>query len=372
MEPPTATAVQDSGQSAGVSALPERMLAHRLTAWGAPPSWATVPVPRPGPGQVLVRVLAVGLCHSDLHVVDARPGVMAFEPPFTLGHEVAGEVAAVGAGVVAWRPGDRVAVHGVWGCGRCRHCLNGRENYCLDRGPAVGGGLGADGGLAAYQLVPAERFLVAADGLPPAVVAPLTDAGLTSYHAVTRSLPRLHPGATAVVIGVGGLGHLAIQLLRASGAVTVVAVDTRQSARDLARRHGAVEVSAGGDDAVATLRRLGGADLVLDFVGAPATVALGVAVLRADGELTVVGGAGGELVVGKHVGLPPGVRVSLPFWGTRAELHAVLELARHGRLQPEVTTFAASDVEAAYSAMRAGAVLGRAVVEGLDSVLELN
>ncbi len=142
------------------------MRAVQLTAWQSEPEVRDVPVPRPGPGELLLRVDAVGLCHSDLHVMDCAPGTLPYALPMTLGHEVAGTVVEVGDGVAAsWL--DRLAVvHGVWSCGTCHNCRRGQENHCLHLEGRVGCGLGKPGGLAEYVLVPSERQLVVADGIP--------------------------------------------------------------------------------------------------------------------------------------------------------------------------------------------------------------
>jgi propanol-preferring alcohol dehydrogenase len=360
--------------------MPETMPAFRLNAWQVAPRMTRVPVPVPAAGELLIRVTATGICHSDLHVMSAQPGVMRFEPPFTLGHEVAGTVARVAAGVTGFAPGDAVVVHGVWACGECRPCLSGRENYCARDRPAVGCGLGRDGGLAPFMVVPSQRYLVGAAGLAPHLAAPLTDAGLTSLHALNRSRSRLGVDAVVAVIGIGGLGHLAIQLLRALTTATVVAVDPRAAARDLGLRCGATEVHGDADQALDAVGRHSagrGADLVLDFVGAQPTVGLAARLVAPDGDLTIVGGAGGEIKVGKHLGLPAGCRISMPFWGTRAELADVVALARRGLVVPEVEQFGFVDVSTAYERLRAATILGRAVVlpgtePGLDDKTELS
>jgi propanol-preferring alcohol dehydrogenase len=242
------------------------MQALQLTGWGKEPELVLVPVPEPGPGELLLRVDAAGLCHSDLHVMDS-PGTLPYALPFTLGHEVAGTVVDVGSDVSTEWVDERVAVHGVWSCGECRRCLVGRENYCLRLTGPVGGGLGYDGGLAEFMLVPSERFLVKADGVPAEQLAPLTDAGLTAYHGVHSNLDTLADDGVALVIGVGGLGHLAIQVLRALSKASVVVVDPREAARSLALRHGAATAVPSLDETEA------GVDLVLDFVGSHDTLA---------------------------------------------------------------------------------------------------
>jgi propanol-preferring alcohol dehydrogenase len=338
-----------------------------MTGWGQDPEMREVPTPSPGPGEVLVRVGAAGVCHSDLHVLYEFPaGAMPWTPPFTLGHENAGWVAELGAGVRDVEVGQPVAVYGPWGCGRCAACVAGRENYCRTghTGDPVAG-LGRDGGMAEHLLVPAARHLVPLpDGLTPRQAAPLTDAGLTPLHAVQRVRDQLVPGSTAVVVGAGGLGHLAVQVLRATTAAQVVAVDPRAAARELATASGADVVLAPGPDTAAAIRDLTaghGADAVLDMVGTDATLGTAGAAVRVDGSIVVVGLGGGALPV-SLLGLPMGIRVSTSYWGTRPDLLQVLALAARGDLVAEVTTWPLDRALDAYAALRAGTVTGRAVV----------
>src|SRR5918997_2958862 len=197
------------------------MQALQLTAWKSPPEMREVPDPEPAAGQVVVQVAAAGACHSDLHLIhDFEPGMMPYQLPFTLGHENTGRVAAVGAGVEHLEVGEPVAVYRAGGCGRGWRCHQGAGNYC-ERAAELGGsggGLGFDGGMSPYMLVPQARWLVPLGDLDPVEAAPLTDAGLTPYHAIKRSLHLLNAGSPAVVIGAGGLGHLAIQKLKGSSA----------------------------------------------------------------------------------------------------------------------------------------------------------
>jgi len=347
-----------------MTGIPSTMRALRLLAWGAPPELVEVPVPVPRGTELLLRVDAAGLCHSDLHIMDAPAGALPYELPFTLGHEVVGTVVATGDDVEAGWLGRRTAVHGVWSCGRCRQCHRGRENYCFSLTGPIGGGIGRDGGLADYMLVPAARHLVPADGIDPLTVAPLTDAGLTAQHALDTHRELL-PGATVVVIGVGGLGHLALQLLTAHDPACVVAVEPRAAGRRLAMKLGADAVVPAVADAAAWLDGCGGgngADLVFDFVGTQDTIADGADLLAPGGRLVVVGSAGGRLEVGKSAGLERGWGVSAPFWGTCRDLAAVVSLAEAGRIRAEVETYRLGEALAAYDCLRAGRVHGRAVV----------
>jgi propanol-preferring alcohol dehydrogenase len=343
------------------------MKALRLTEWKSEAELVEVPDPSPGPGQVVIRVGGAGACHSDLHLMhDFEPGLLPWGPPFTLGHENAGWVAALGAGVDGFAEGDPVAVYGPWGCGRCRHCMLGMENYCQrpDLLGAPGGGLGFDGGMAPYMLVPEARWLMPLGDLDPVVAAPLTDAGLTPYHAVKRSLPKLVPGSTAVAIGVGGLGHLGVQFLAALSPATVIAVDQRREALDLAAKLGAHHTVRSGPDAAAEISELtkgAGAEVVIDFVGVEATLQLAAATARAMGDLTIVGIGGGSLTVG-FFAVQYEVSVATTYWGSRPELVEVLALAEAGRVHSQATTYPLEQGPDAYRALAAGTVEGRAVI----------
>jgi propanol-preferring alcohol dehydrogenase len=336
--------------------------ALQLVRWQAQPELREVPVPEPGPGEVLVRIRAAGLCHSDLHIMEWPEGTMPWSVPFTLGHESAGEVAALGPGAAGLAEGDPVLVYASWGCGLCRDCLLGSENRCVERPARPGGGIGLDGGLAEYLLVPSPRLLVRADGLDAAAAAPLADAALTPYHAIKTSLSLLHPGSSVVVIGVGGLGHVAVQILRALSPARIVAVDLRERARELAREAGAdAALDAAGLDP-AELRAAagpGGATLVLDFVGADSTLALAAAVVGTGGHVTLIGLGGGTFPM--RSGLPLEWSVSRISNGTIPELHEVVELARRGTIRLEVERFALDDALEAYRRLHDGEIVGRAV-----------
>ncbi|KAA9151004.1 NAD(P)-dependent alcohol dehydrogenase [Amycolatopsis acidicola] len=320
-----------------------------------------IPAPSPGPGQVRLAVSAAGVCHSDLHVIDEGAGA-AWELPFTLGHEICGVVEETGTEIEV---GTQVVVHAPLGCGVCRRCRAGATNYCDRRRelPAAGIGLGVDGGMAESIVVDA-RAVVPAPGLDPCLAATLTDAGLTSYHAL-KSLRGAETGALIVVIGVGGLGHLALQIARELFDARVVAVDTRPDALALAERLGAVAVARDGKEALAAVRRLSegwGADAVLDFAGVPATTAFGPELLRTAGELVLVGSGGGSIEVTKAANLPQGMRISLPFWGSRPELEEVIALAARGSLRVETTTAPLGEATQALERLHRGAVVGRSVL----------
>jgi len=342
------------------------MKAYQLTAWQSPAEMRDVTVPEPGPGEVLVKVGGAGACHSDLHLMEWPEGTMDFGLPFTLGHENAGWVEALGAGVEGLEVGEAVSVYGPWGCGRCRACRLSAENYCERQAEigAFGGGLGLDGGMAEYMLVPRSRLLLSLGELDPRDAAPLSDAALTPYHAIKRSLHLLVPGSTAVVIGVGGLGHMAVQILRALCPAQVIAVDTSAEKLALAREVGADETLEPGEGAAERIRELThgrGAELVLDDVGADDTLALAGEITRFEAHLTVVGLAGGKLQFA-FGSLPFESQLTIPYWGTAVELMEVLDLARAGKIQAHVERFPLERVADAYASMREGTLSGRAVI----------
>jgi propanol-preferring alcohol dehydrogenase len=341
------------------------MRAFQLVRAQEPPELREVPVPEPGPGQVVVKIGGAGACHSDLHIMENPSPGGGTRLPFTLGHENAGWVETAGPGVTGFAPGDPVIVYGPWGCGVCANCREGRENYCQEARHQAGGLSGYDGGMADYMLVPAARFLVPLGDLDPREAAPLSDAGLTSYHAVKRSLHLLGPGSTAVVIGAGGLGQMAIQILRAlSAATTVVAVDTAADKLETARRMGADEALLSGDQAVARIKdmtRQQGAELVLDMVGVDPTLRTAAQVARALGHVTIVGIGGGALPV-NFLSPPHECSVAAPYWGYIPELMEVITLARQRKITMLVEHFPLDRAAEAYRLLHEGRLKGRAVI----------
>jgi propanol-preferring alcohol dehydrogenase len=349
------------------------MQAFQLVEPLKPAELREVPVPEPGPGQVLVKVGGAGACHSDLHIMEAppdgRPSLDLMDPsrlPFTLGHENAGWVEKLGPGATGFAPGDPVIVYGPWGCGICANCRVGMENYCESSGGLLGGGLGGnDGGMAPYLLVPGTRFLIPLGSLDPREAAPLSDAALSSYHAVKRSLHLLGPGSTTVVIGAGGLGQMAIQILRAlSSATTVVAVDTAADKLTTAKRMGADEALLSGDEAVTRIKdmtRGRGAQLVLDMVGVNSTLRMAAQVARVRGHLTIVGLGGGALPV-NFFSPPHECSVASPYWGFITELMEVVSLAQARKIQMLVEYFPLERAGEAYRLLHDGKIQGRAVI----------
>jgi propanol-preferring alcohol dehydrogenase len=343
-----------------------KMKAYRILQWQQPPQLVEVPIPEPGPGQVLLKMGGAGACHSDLHLMEWSPEEEGArdKPGFTLGHENAGWVARLGQGVRGCKEGDAVVVNAAWGCGTCGNCRRGCDNYCECKDSPRSGGLGLDGGMAEYLLVPSARWLVPLRKLDPRDAAPLTDATATSYHAVKRALPLLVPGATVVVIGVGGLGQFAVQLLRVLCAATIIAVDTSSAKLAIARELGADHRLLVTDNPAAQIRDLTGglgAEAVLDFVGADATLALAAEVGRVGGQVTMIGLAGGHypLTLGK---VPLGSNFAIIMGSSISELTEVVALAEAGRIQLRTERFPLERAAEAYARMKANQLQGRAVI----------
>jgi propanol-preferring alcohol dehydrogenase len=261
------------------------MRAVRLTRIGAPVEMQEIPVPVIGDRDILVRVRAAGICHSDAHYRSGRSPVRPL--PMTLGHEVAGTVHGIGAKVTGLKPGDRVCLHYNVTCGSCHDCSTGNEQFC-----SAGLMLGhfTDGGWAEYVSIPARNALPLPDEIPFEQGATLMCASATSFHALRKS--RLRAGERAAVFGVGGLGLSAVQLARAFGALEVFAVDINEEKLALAGLYGAVGVDARLADPVEEIRRLTrgrGVDVALELIGTSRTMQQAVRCLAPMGRAVLVG-----------------------------------------------------------------------------------
>lgn len=347
------------------------MLAYQFTAYEQDFELREVPTPRPGPGETLIRVAGAGVCHSDLYLCDwPRSSLPSYGLPFTVGHEITGWVEESGPSGANLEVGTPVAVYGAWGCDECPQCAAQHENYCENAAQVVASGpgrpgLGRDGGIAEFFLAPQSRHLVPLPaGLDPVEAAPLTDAGLTTYHAIKQQLDRLHPGTTAVVIGIGGLGSLAVQILRALTAARVVAVDIAPDRLEAARRQGAHHALLADGKATGAIREATGgcgADLVLDIVGTDDSLSLAVSVTAIRGHITVVGIGPGSFPMG-YVHVPRGMSASTVFWGAIPDLAEVVTLAGAGAIRSDTERFSMQEAPLAYRKLREGSLQGRAVI----------
>ncbi|MCX4095858.1 NAD(P)-dependent alcohol dehydrogenase [Nocardia sp. alder85J] len=328
-----------------------------------------VPVPEIGPGDLLLRVGAVGICHSDSYVLSLPFRLR--EDPLTMGHEIAGTVEAVGSGVTGRSPGERGLVYLCWSCGECRECLRGNENVCLAAGRTAMPpcpGLGPDGGMAEFVRIPANSFVPIGD-LDFVGAAPLADAAMTPYHAIAGARDQLYPGATAVAIGIGGLGHLAVQILKAVADIRVIAVDIAADKLELATACGAdLGLTAGPDTAARILELTGGrgAEAVFDFVGTEPTARLATESVAPNGAYRIVGLGGGALGLDAGPaggpGLPWGATVRKSYGGTSSDLRASVVLAQAGRIHVEVEQFPLESGPAAFERLDRGDIRGRAVL----------
>jgi alcohol dehydrogenase, propanol-preferring len=312
-----------------------------------------VPVPDPGPGEVLVKVAGAGLCHSDCMI---RHSPHVYKPEgggFTLGHETAGWVEAVGPGVRKVVPGQAVVVHAEYGCGECSTCLGGNQRYCPAIKPKGGAGLGFDGGLAEFICAPSHAIVALPDGVDPVDAGPLDDAGLTPYHAIRTSMPWLEAGSLTTVIGIGGLGHLAIQILKAVSPTTIVAVEPNADRRKFALELGADLAIDPEDDAAAQIHSRGGASLVLDLVGIDSTLALGAASVARQGKLMCVGAGLGSVPFGL-IHVPWEVVCQNTYSGEAWELEQLLQLAAAGKVHVEASHITLDEVADAYDVLDRG------------------
>lgn len=329
-----------------------------------------IPDPVLTEGQVLLEVAAAGICHSDVRIVNRT--VPTLPLPLTLGHETAAKVIDPN-GAPGFVEGEYVLVAGIWGCGTCRPCRLGRPNACETWARSlpipIGPGLGFPGGMAEYMVAP-HQALVSLGDLDPVAAAPLADAAVTPAHAVSLARDLLTPDATVVVIGIGGLGHMALQILRATTATRIVAVDADLDRVQTAAQYGADVALASGEDTAARILELTdglGAHVVIDIVGVDATLKTAVEAVRTYGAILMVGLGGGSLPMtaggtNRHDGPPWGVRVVRPYGATVADVLDVIALARAGRIRAEVETHDLLDAPSVLRRLEQGLVPGRAVL----------
>jgi NAD+-dependent secondary alcohol dehydrogenase Adh1 len=338
------------------------MRAALLSGYHRPLELVDRPEPEPvSPRDVVVRVGAAGVCATDLHAIEGLMEPAGVRLPLVLGHENAGWVHAVGDDVTAASVGDAVLVYPAYSCGLCVPCRRGLDVHC-ERHQFTG--LTRDGGFSEFVLVDERSLIPLPDGVEPVDVAPHADAGITAYHAVKKLVPRLVPGTTAAVIGVGGVGHVALQLVRVLGSGSVVAVDTDERRRRLARELGADEVVGEQEDVVGAVRELtggAGADVVLDFVGTDATHAAGTAMLARRGLYSVVG-YGGTVSVPSIALVSGESEIAGNLVGSWIDLWELLQLHARGLVELRSQTHRLEEVNDVLDRLRAGDVTGRAVL----------
>lgn len=342
------------------------MKAVRLFEFDTAPRVEEVPEPEiSGPMDVIVKVAGAGVCRTDLHLVEGvfRDG-MADKMPFTLGHENAGWIEEVGSGVPNLSKGEPVILHPQPSCGLCRNCRVGNDMHCTG-GSFFPGFDGTDGGYAEYLKTNVRSVIKLAPGTDPASLAPFADAGITAYHAVKKLLPTIVPGTVAVVLGVGGLGHFGIQILKALSCARVVALDMRPERLDFARRLGADEAfhSAldGGVSAIRDVTDGVGADIVFDFVGEHGTPDLAMTMLRRGGTYSQIG-YGGTLSLNTVDLLLGEFTVVGNIVGTYTDLAELMELNHQGKVRITAQQFPLEDAADVLHELDAGRIEGRAVL----------
>ena len=334
------------------------MRAVRFSGPGRPVAVEEVEEPRIGPDDVLIDVAAAGVCGTELHFLDGL--LSPARTPVTLGHEVAGVVAGVGADVAGVRTGDRVAVHYLHACHRCRSCRAGNDHLC--DAPLGFLAFVTDGGFADRIAVPASAVVPVPEELDLSVAATLCCSATTALHAV--DVAGVQPGAAAVVYGAGGVGLAMVQVLREAGA-RPIAVARNPERLALAREFGAVTVDATSDDVVAGIRKAtdgAGADVVFELVGTRETGAAALASLGKGGTLVYVGYSFDTVEITPLSLVLPEQRIVTSVGNRRSELVAALDLAARGRLRTSVTEYPLEQASTALADLRAGRVVGRAVL----------
>lgn len=339
------------------------MKAVRLHKYEARPVVEEVPDPEVvKPFDVVVRIGGAGLCRTDLHIVEGQWAAKTeVGLPYTLGHENAGWVHAVGSAVEHLQVGDAVILHPIVTCGFCRACRAGDDVHCEAQSFP---GIDTDGGMAELIKTSARSVVKLAEGVEPASVAALADAGLTAYHAVKKAVPLLYPGSTCVVMGAGGLGHIGIQCLRAMSATRIVVLDRNEDALELTRDWGADEavlVDGSHVDRVLELTGGRGAEVVLDFV------AEGGAEQEA---WAMTGRAGSDFVIGYGgtVQMPAIDVISTErnvvgnLVGSYNDLAELMALAAAGRVEMLTRTYPLDAVNDAMDDLEAGRLRGRGIL----------
>ncbi|HZF80984.1 MAG TPA: alcohol dehydrogenase [Rubrivivax sp.] len=347
------------------------MLSWQIEEFGKPLAQAIRDTPQPQGSEVLLRVGACGVCHSDVHLhdgyfllgdnqrLDLSRGIA---PPRTLGHEIVGSVVAFGPDAQGVAVGDTRVVFPWIGCGRCGLCQSGNEHLC---NAPQGLGVQRDGGFADHVLVPHPRYLLSFDPLPPEQACTLACAGLTAYSAL-RKAGSLGAAARLLIIGAGGVGLSGIRLARKLFEHPLIVAEIDLTKWDLARDAGAGDViDPSAPDAVKSLMKAtgGGVAVAIDFVGAAATFAFGLATLRKAGKLVSVGLFGGGTQVMPALVALKALNICGSYVGSLQEMHELLAIARAGTLPPlPVTTQPLANVTQVLADLKAGQVRGRSVL----------
>lgn len=349
------------------------MKAYQITSWGGPLEENEVAMPEPKGHEVLVKITACGICHSDIHIWDGYfdlgggnkidlPNQRGLKLPFTLGHEPVGEVVAIGDQVQQANIGQHAVVYPWIGCGSCHHCTDGEELLCAAPRTV---GTRIPGGYAEYLLVPHEKYIVSHDGVPKEVAATAACSGITAYSAL-KKLREYGSDATILLIGAGGVGLSGVGMAKAVTGAHIVVADMDPAKRTIALEHGADEVIDNTDpNAITALieKTQGGVQGVVDFVGAPATTKFGFSVLAKGGKHVVVGLYGGSVELSTPL-FPLKVNtIQGSYVGTKQDLVELLDLIRQGKVKTvPVEPRHLSEAPQAIQDLRDGKAKGRYVL----------
>ena len=316
------------------------------------------------PLDVIVKIGAAGVCRTDLHILEGQWEEKAgVKLPYTIGHENAGWIHAIGDAVTGLAVGDAVILHPLVTCGLCRSCRFGDDVHCEN---STFPGINVDGGYAEYMKTTARSVIKLDSKLQPADVAALADAGLTAYHAVAKAARVLRPGENVVMIGAGGLGHIGIQVMKAISGATLIVIDRNADALALAKKLGADHiVQAGNDEAMVkeVLELTGGkgGEAVIDFVAEGGSTSTGVKMLRRAGNYYVVG-------YGENINIPTIDIVSTEInfignlVGSYNDLAELMTLASQGKVVLHTTKYKLDDFQKAIDDLSGGRVRGRAIL----------
>jgi propanol-preferring alcohol dehydrogenase len=338
------------------------MKAAVLHAFAEPLSIEEAPMPSPGVGEVLIKVIACGVCHSDLHLAGGEWDMLRpiTKLPLVLGHEVAGTIAALGEGVSGFAIGDRVGVPWLhYTCGECESCLAGRETLCSKQQVT---GCTVDGGFAEFLTAKASHTAKLPDNLSFEQAAPLLCAGLTVHNAIKTA--GVNAGQKVAIFGIGGLGHLAVQLAKVRGA-EVIAVDVADDKLQLARDCGAdATINAAASQAHKEIKKAtgGGAHVVMVTSGSRAAYETALRSLRKGGTLSIVGMAPEPVPLSTVAMVSGEYRIVASAVGTRQDLREVLRLAAEGKVKCRIETRAFAEVDTVLSEMKDGRIVGRVVL----------
>ena len=348
------------------------MRCYCVTHHGQPLELVERPLPQPQGTEVLLKVSAAGVCHTDLHLWEGHYDLgggkkltlaeRGIKPPLTLSHEIVGKVVGAGEAAGPVAPGRSVLVHPWIGCGECAACRRGEENLCIKPQSL---GVVRPGGFAEYVIVPHPRYLVDIDGLDDAEAAPLACAGVTTYSALKKLGARIETDPV-VIIGAGGLGLMAIEVLKALGGKGAIVVDLDPVKREAALAAGAMQaIDARAPDAVAQIQQAtgGGARAVLDLVGATPTVTLAIACSARGGHIVICGLMGGDLTLALPVIPMRPLTLQGSYVGTLQELRELVTLAQRRTMKPiPVTRRPLAEANDALMALHEGRIVGRTIL----------